>query len=121
MTNDHHLRTNQSMRIGEIMPLCLKNMKQQIAIYKAKNRSIAGSNSSIATKEATPRKPVPSSCNWFMGLLFVVILVLAIMPKSFWGALWQYITQARAERKPPMAKSTTESPKPTNSPYDATE
>jgi hypothetical protein len=128
MTNDQHLRTNQMMHISDILPLCVQNMEQQIAIYKAdnssiarSNSSIAHSNSSIATNETAPKKTGPNSYSWLGVLLFVIVLVFAIMPKSFWGSVSEYLKQKRTETEPIMDESTTEAPKPTNSPNDATE
>lgn len=88
MTNDQHLRTNQSMRIGEIMPLCLKNMKQQMIKHRAKTSYL------VAKTEKTPANPANSISSVFgslAGFIFLALLILVVFaPKSFWFGLAEF-------------------------------
>ncbi len=85
MTNDPDFRTNQTMSIGDIMPFCLQNIKNQMSQHRAKTSYMA------ATTDQNPANPVSSvfdSLATFLVLAFLILVIFA--PKSFWFALLEF-------------------------------
>jgi hypothetical protein len=127
-------RTNETLHISEIWTIGKQQMEQRKTSYHvakmadlSKNQlnDVAKTAKTLATSsEAAPQKPGPDSYGWLGFLLFAIVFVFMMIPKSFWGSVLEYLKQERTEIEPISDQSITEaaeSPKPTNSPTDETE